>query len=283
VDPVKIAVLLAGAFFLVFGLAAYRHFYTALGATAGLAVWMAFKDTLIKLPGLREHPGTASILILVLLLLTGIFFASRFSRILAFFSGLGTGLILSQAVSTFLVKGTLPDAAIRFSSMDAMDILVGLIGGILFILFERAFAVLLTSVVGSLLCTWAIGGQWTFPGCLVLGLVAQPLVFKKLKLSASDAAGMDRSGSTKLMVFALALFLPAHAFAGLVIGGTNPTTSRAVIATGWRDGVRVDENHIILDKRGSMVAEIVVGKAFPHPPGRNLFSQLEDGFGRWYK
>ena len=66
-DPVRLAVLLAGAFFLAFGLAAYRHFYTVLGLAAGLAVWMALSDTLVQLPGLREHPGTASFLIFALL------------------------------------------------------------------------------------------------------------------------------------------------------------------------------------------------------------------------
>jgi hypothetical protein len=107
---------------------------------------MALSDTLVQLPGLREHPGTAGFLILALLVLTGVFFATRFRRLLAFFSGLGTGLILSQTLSVFMAEGALSGAAFRFGRIDVIDILVGLIGGILFLLFERIFAVLLTSV-----------------------------------------------------------------------------------------------------------------------------------------
>ena len=83
--------LLAGTFFLAFGLAAYRYFYTVLGAAAGLAMWIALSDPLLQLPGLKEHPGTAGILILVLLLLTGIVLASKFRKLVIFSSGLGTG------------------------------------------------------------------------------------------------------------------------------------------------------------------------------------------------
>lgn len=194
-DPVKIAVLFAGAFFLVFGLAAYRFFYTVLGATAGLAVWVALKDTLVQIPGLREHPGTASLLILVLLVLAGMFFASRFRKLLVFFAGLGTGLILSQAFAVFMKEGIIFGAVLQFSRINAMDVLVGLICGVLFILLESVFAVLLTSVVGSYLCTWAIGDRWVFLACMVVGLVAQPLVFMKFKPPPSGSGGKDATGS----------------------------------------------------------------------------------------
>lgn len=260
-DPIRLAVLLAGAFFLAFGLAAYRHFYTVLGATAGLAIWMALSDTLVQLPGLRERPGTAGFLILALLVLTGVFFATRFRRLLAFFSGLGTGLILSQTLSVFMAEGALSGAAFRFGRIDAMDILVGLIGGILFLLFERIFAVLLTSVVGSFLCTWAIGGKWTFIACLVIGLVAQPLVFMRFKPSP-PAAGRDRTGSTTLMAFLLLLLLPSASAADWVVERVNPSTSHVVIAAGWRDGVREGESYAVIDDSGSLVAEISVGEVF---------------------
>lgn len=260
-DLVRLAVLLAGAFFLAFGLAAYRHFYTVLGATAGLAIWMGLSDTLVQLPGLRERPGTAGILILVLLLLTGVFFASRFRRLLAFASGLGTGLILSQTLTVFMTEGALSGTAFRFGRITAMDILAGLIGGILFLLFERFFAVLLTSVVGSFLCTWAIGGKWTFMACLVIGLVAQPLIFMRFK-PPPPPAGRDRTGSTKMLVFLLLCLLPSAAIADWVVERVNPSTSRMVIDAGWRDGVREGEIYAVIDERGSLVVSITVGEVF---------------------
>jgi hypothetical protein len=262
VDPIKLAVLLAGAFFLAFGLAAYRHFYTALGATAGLAIWMALSDTLVQLPGLREQPGTASLLILALMLLAGVFFASRFRRLLAFIGGLGTGLILSQTLSVFMADGTLSGAAFRFGRIGAMDILAGLIGGVLFLLFERVFAVLLTSVVGSFLCAWAIEGRWTFLACLAIGLVAQPLVFMKFKPAQPAANGRNRTGSTTLMIFVLLWLLPSTAMADWVVERVNPSTSRVVLAAGWRDGVREGENYAVVDERSSLVTAIVIGEVF---------------------
>ncbi|MDF1524891.1 MAG: hypothetical protein RRA15_07455 [bacterium] len=262
-DSIRLAVLLGGTFFLAFGLAAYRYFYTVLGATAGLAVWMAVSDTLVQLPGLREHPGTAGLLILALLVLTGVFLASKFRRLLVFFSGLGTGLLLSQTFSVFMTGGALSDTAFRFGRIDAMDILVGLIGGILFLLFERVFALLLTSVVGSFLCTWAIGGgRWTFAACLLIGLVAQPLIFTRFKPPPPAAAGKDRTGSTTLMVFLLLWLLPAQAAASWVVERVHPLTSRVVIGAGWRDGVKENENYAVIDNRGSLIAVISVGEVF---------------------
>ena len=261
-DPVKLAVLLTGAFFLAFGLAAYRHFYTVLGATAGLAIWMALSDTLVQLPGLREHPGTAGFLILALLLLTGVFFASKFRRLLVFISGLATGLILSQALSMFMAEGNLSGAAFRFGRIDAMDILAGLIGGVLFLLFERVFAVLLTSVVGSFLCTWAIGGKWTFVVFVALGLVAQPLIFTKLKRSTSASPGKDKTGSTALLVFCLLCLFPAQAAADWVVERVNHQTSRVVISAGWRDGIREGLNCAVVDDQGSLAVVISIGEVF---------------------
>lgn len=261
-DPVKLAVLAAGAFFLAFGLAAYRHFYTVLGATAGLAAWMALRETLVQVPGLKEHPGTASLLILVLLILTGIFFASRFRRLLAFFSGLATGVILSQAVSGFMTAGDLSGAAFGFSRIDSMDILAGMIAGVLFLLFERVFAVLLTSVVGSFLCAWVIGGRWTFLACLLVGLVAQPLVFTRFKPQPSAAGGRDRTGSTTLLAFLLLLTVPSSAAADWTVERINFSTSRVVIAAGWRDGLREGEKYAVVDERGMLVTRLSVGEIY---------------------
>jgi len=262
VDSFELAVLLGGTFFLAFGLAAYKYFYTVLGATAGLVVWIALSDTLVQLPGLREHPGTAALLILALLVVIGVFFASKFRRLLAFFSGLGTGLLLSQTFSVFMSGGALSDTAFRFDRIGIMDILVGLIGGILFLLFERIFALLLTSVVGSFLCTWAIGGRWTFVACLLIGLVAQPLIFTRFKPSPPAAAGKDRTGSTTLMVFLLLWLFPAQAAANWVVERVIPPTSRVVIGTGWRDGVKENESYAVIDDRGSLIAVISVGEVF---------------------
>jgi len=260
-DPVRLMVLLTGAFFLAFGLAAYRHFYIVLGATAGLSIWMAVRDTMVLLPGLREHPGTAGLLLLALLVLTGGFFASRFRRLLVFAGGLGTGLILSQTVSVFMSEGTVSGAAFRFGRLDAMDVLVGLVGGVLFLLFERFFAVLLTSVVGSFLCTWAIGGRWTFAACLVVGLVAQPLIFMRFNRSRPSSV-KDRTGSTMMMLLLFIWLAPSVALADWVVERTNALTSRVVIGAGWRDGVREGEDYAIVDDLGSLVAVITVGDVF---------------------
>jgi hypothetical protein len=262
VDPVRIAVLLASGFFLAFGLAAYRHFYTVLGATAGLVVWMALTETLVQLPGLREHPGTASVLILVFLLLTGVFLASKFRKLLIFFSGLGTGLILSQTVAAIMTEGSLSNAGIRLGTIDAMDILAGLIGGVLFLLFERVFAVLLTSVIGSFLCTWALGGRWTFMLCLVIGLVAQPLIFRKVTPPASSGNGKNRSGTAAITAFLLLWLLPAPSIADWQVERVQTTTLRVVIAAGWRDGVKQGENYAVVDEQGSLIVVMSIGEVY---------------------
>jgi len=198
VDPVRIAVLFAGVFFLVFGLTAYRYFYTVLGATVGLAVWVGLKDSLVQIPGLRDHPGTASLLLLVFFVLAAMFLAFRFRRLLVFFAGLGTGLILSQAFAVFMAEGVVFGAVLRFNRVSAMDVLVGLICGVLFVLLEGVFAVLLTSAVGSFLCTWALGGRWTFLACLVAGVAAQLLVYMKFRPVLPGPGGKDGTGSKRL-------------------------------------------------------------------------------------
>ena len=255
-------VLLAGAFLLAFGLAAYRYFYTVLGVAAGLAVWIALSDFLLQLPGLREHPGTAGILILVLLLLTGVFFASKFRKLVAFVSGMGTGIILSRIFTVFMAEGVLSGARLQLGSIDAMDILVGLIGGVLFVLFEHVFAVLLTSVVGSFLCSWAMGVEWVFPLCLMIGLVAQPLIFLRFKPRPPETSDKNRTGWTLMKVFLLLLLLPSPAVADWLVERINPATSRFVVAAGWRDGVKENESYAVVDERGSLVMVISIGEIY---------------------
>lgn len=261
-DPVRFAVLLTGVFFLAFGLAAYRHFFKVLGATVGLFIWLALSDTLVQLPGLREHPGTARVLLLLLLVLTGVFLTSKFHKPLVFFSGFGTGMILSQAVAVFMAEGSLSSAGLSLGSINAMSLLAGLMGGVLFLFFEQLFAVLLTSVVGSFLSTWAIGGKWTFFSCLTIGLVAQPLIFARFKAASSTASGSSRTGSTTLTVFLLLWLMPTTAAAEWVVERINPPTSRVVIAAGWRDGVREGENYAVVNQEGTLVVEIYIGEVY---------------------
>ena len=254
--------LLAGTFFLAFGLAAYRYFYTVLGAAAGLAMWIALSDPLLQLPGLKEHPGTAGILILVLLLLTGIVLASKFRKLVIFSSGLGTGIILSRMVAVFMAEGVLSGTGLQLADIDAMDILAGLIGGVLFVLFERVFAVVLTSVVGSFLCKWAIGFEWVFPLCLIIGLIAQPLIFLKIKPPSGGRSDKGKSGWTVVKVFIVLFLLPSQAVADWLLERINPTTSRVVVAAGWRDGVKGNESYAVVDERGWLVIVISIGEVY---------------------
>jgi hypothetical protein len=245
---------MAGAFFLAFGLAAYRYFHTVVGATAGLALWIATHDSVKQLPGLKEHPGTASVLLLVLMVLVGVLFASKLRKLLIFISGLAVGLILSQTFAVFMSQGIISDTGFKFGNVDAMDILVGLVCGILCVIFERFFAVLITSVVGASLCSWAIGGSWTFPACLIIGLVAQPLVFGRFR-SAPVPAGKDRTGSRTAVVFLLLLLTPSAASAAWVVERIISPTSGIVIDAGWRDAVKTGEKYALVDKNSLLVAE----------------------------
>lgn len=175
---------MAGVFLLSFGLTAYRHFFRVLGLAAGLALWSAFREQLVRLPGLRDHPGTASVLLLILLCAAGVFLVTRFRMVFAFLAGFGTGVILSGVVETYFTAGSLFTDRFHISPSDPMDLLSGLVGGVLFLLFERLFALILTTSLGALLFAWAIGGHWTFILCFVVGLVAQLLIFARIRSSA---------------------------------------------------------------------------------------------------
>jgi len=182
-EPIEFAALVGGFFLLSFGLAAYRQFFKVLGLTAGLALWVVSRQYLVSLPGLQDHPGTTSVLILILFSGTGVLLATRFRRVLAFLGGFGTGVILSGMATSWFQGVPVPpmEAVSVFSRLDPMNILVGLVAGVLFILFEPFFAVFLTSSVGAFLCSWTLEGRWIFPVCLFLGFVAQPLILAKLK------------------------------------------------------------------------------------------------------
>ncbi|UCG39638.1 MAG: hypothetical protein JSV00_05305 [bacterium] len=261
-EPVRIVALLTGIFFLSFGLAAYRHFYKVLGAAAGLAIWAAFNDTAVQLPGLREHPGTASLLLMLLMVLSGVLVASKFRRVLAFLGGLGTGIILSQSLSSFFAGGPLLSGSIPEGAPGSMDILAGLVAGVLFIVLERFLAVLLTSAVGSFLCAWALGGRWTFAVCLALGLVAQPLIFSRLGRGRKAGGGEGTGGGSTTALLLLVLLLPATASADWTLRRVNAATSRVVIDAGWRDGVRKGERFAVTDQKGTLLAVITVSDVF---------------------
>ncbi len=185
-DPVKLVALMAGVFFLAFGLAAYRQFFKVLGVTVGVALWVVFREPLVRMPGLRDHPGTAALLILILFVAAGVLLVVKFRKIFAFLGGFGTGVILSGMVTSFFSGSSLAETESLFSHPAPMDLLAGLVAGVLFLLFERFFALLLTSSVGGFLCAWAIGGRWTFPLCILVGLVAQPLIFSRVLPSGTS-------------------------------------------------------------------------------------------------
>jgi hypothetical protein len=276
VDPVKLLVLMSGAFFLAFGMAAYRYFYTVLGAAAGLAVWAALRHWIVTLPGLRDHPGTAHLLFMLFLLLCGMLFARKFRKVIAFAGGFGTGAILSMAVASFLGEGDIPAAYLSADAITPMDLLAGLVGGVAFIFFERFFAILLTSAVGAFLCSWAIGGKWTFPLCLALGLIAQPLVFLRFR---SKGSGPDddrtKTGTTTILLIILTLAFPSQVLAKWAVDRVNSANSRVIIQAGWRDGVRPGEQYAVLGEDGKLIAVITISEIFsdssysdPIPPER---------------
>ncbi len=262
-DPVKLLVLLTGAFFLAFGMTAYRHFYTVLGGAAGLAVWVSGRHLIVNLPGLRDHPGTANLLRMVLLVLCGMLLARKFRKVVAFVGGFGTGIMLSMAAASFLGDGDLLPAVLSPGRVSPMDLLAGLVGGVAFLFFERFFAVLLTSAVGAFLCSWAIGGKWTFPACIALGLVAQPLVFMRFrKKGFGDGDDRTRTGTTTTLLLLAALALPSTAAAEWVVERVNAANSRVIIAAGWRDGVRQGEQYAVLGDGGRLIAVITISEIF---------------------
>jgi len=271
-DPVRLVALLSGVFFLAFGLAAYRQFFKVLGATAGVALWVVLREPLIGLPGLREHPGTASLLILILLCTGGILLVAKFRRLLAFLGGVGTGIILSGMVTSFFSGGSPPGTESFFSQPAPMDLLSGLVAGTLFLLFERFFAVLLTSSVGGFLCSWAIGGHWTFPLCLLIGLVAQPLIFSRMGIKGQgqgekwgkkgDGGTGKGTGSFLSLLVILAVAIPSVSMARWVVERVVTSNSRVVMGAGWRNGVRQGEQNAVLGREGELVAVITLSDVF---------------------
>ncbi|MDT8395512.1 MAG: hypothetical protein RRA32_03550 [bacterium] len=262
-DPVKLLVLMTGAFFLAFGVAAYRHFYSVLGGAAGLAVWAGLHHRVVSLPGLRDHPGTANLLLMILLFFSGMLLARKFRKVLAFVGGFGTGVMLSLAVGSFLGDGGPPPVFLSPETVGSMDLLAGMVGGVAFLFFEKFFAILLTSAVGGSLCYWAIGGRWTFPVCVSLGLAAQPLISMRFSPKGSgDGEERTRSGPTAVLLLLVALSFPSAAAAEWVVDRVNSLNSRVVIAAGWRDGVNLGEQYAVLGEGGRLIAVITISNVF---------------------
>ncbi|NOY86291.1 MAG: hypothetical protein GXP52_03185 [Deltaproteobacteria bacterium] len=210
-DPVPISVLLVGVFLLAFGLSVYRYFFHILGAVAGIAAGLASRDTLLTLTGLSEHPMVATVLIFSIFILIGMFLATRFRKILAFLAGLGAGAVLYRAALS-LWSGSPPGPSVfHVQSFGPMELLAGLTAAVLFVLFETVFALILTSAVGAALCTLALGGRWTFAALMLIGVIAQPLVSRRIipLPPGRGGNGGNRTRTTTVMtLLLLVLALP---------------------------------------------------------------------------
>jgi hypothetical protein len=261
-DPVPVVVLLLGGFLLVYGLGAYRIFFHVIGAAAGLVGAIALCERLVHLPGLSEHPKIASGLIYTLFILLGIFLATRFRRILAFLAGLGTGVICYRAALS-LWNGNDPVTALfQPESFGAMDLLSGLTAGVLFLLFEPLFALVLTSAAGAALCTYVLGGRWTFTICFVVGMLAQPFISKRfVPDTVSSRRGGRGNGTTALLLFFI--FVPVTvSFASWQVHHVNNSTGRITIDMGQRQGIRPGDRFVILDSDRKMIHALVVSEVF---------------------
>jgi len=232
-DPVSIAVLLTGVFFLAFGMTAYRYFYVVIGVTVGLVAAVWARKPMLTLPGLSDRPGVAGVLIIVLFVLLGIFLATRFRKPLAFLSGLGTGVFLYRVAAAIWTGGNIVQALTGPIKPGAMELLAGTVFGILFLLYEFLFALVLTSAVGAALCTWVIGGRWTFAAFLLIGLVAQPLISNRLvPESIGGKKGRDATKTglkTRLFIIAMLIIPPSSAWADQIMHQITMQSGKAVL------------------------------------------------------
>ncbi len=281
-------VLLVGAFFLAFGMNSYRYFYIILGGAAGVASGVVIREPLLGLPGLSEHPGIAGALIYALCILVCIFLATRFRRILAFLGGVSTGIILSRAVGSVMGQAG-PEMIFHPSDFGAIDVLAGLTVGVLFLLFEKVFALLLTSAIGAALCSWSVGGSWSFFIFLIIGLIAQPLISHRITpRGKGDGGDNDRTGSTTKTsltastILIGALLWPVLSSADWVVNRVNSSTGRVIVGMGWRNGITPGEHYAVLGGNGGMVAEVVIDEVFTdtsysEPLSSDQLSRIKEG------
>ena len=285
-DLARILLLLTGAFLLAYGLSAYRYFFHILGASGGLFLGMASRKTLLKLPGLSNNPGIAGALIFLLFILTGMFLATRFRRILTFLAGLGTGAVIYRAVVSLWTGSDMTSLIFQPESFGLMELLAGMVVGVFFLLFEGVFALILTSAVGAALCTTALGGRWTFPLCLLLGLVAQPLISRRVTPDGGPGPGASRTGTrrkTTILSLLVLLLLPAtSSFAVWEIQRINTSSGRVTIDRGSRHGVRGGQSFAVVDEGRNLltvinIKEVYTGVAYSEVLPHDKISRIEVG------
>lgn len=188
-DGTRLALLMVGIFFLAYGLLAYRFFFAILGGATGLVAGVLVLPTLLKVPQLAAHKVEVTLALLVLLLVLGILLIHFLRKAVLFLGGLASGIILAHFATQGLAAADILSRLPRLSEIHAVDILVGVLLGILFLIFESFFAVVLTSFAGAFLCTWALGGRWTFAIAFGLGLLLQPILARFLPLPAHSQGG----------------------------------------------------------------------------------------------
>jgi len=263
-DLTGAAAVLAGIFFLAFGIAVYRYFFYLIGAAAGIMAAVLAREPMLKMPGLSGHPGVAGALIFLLFILLGVFLATRFRKILAFLGGLGTGAFLYRVIAAVWVGGDVARALTGSVVPGPMELLAGAVCGVLFILFEYSFALVLTSAVGAGLCTWALGGRWTFAATLAIGLVAQPLISHRF-IPGGVAGKGDTTGTgrrTRLMLLALLLIPTAPSHADLVVHHVSHQSGRVVLDVGKNAGVRAGDMWAVINEDGDLIVQVIVSEVF---------------------
>jgi hypothetical protein len=198
VDGTKLALLMVGIFFLAYGLVAYRFFFAILGGTAGLVSGVLLLPSLLRIPILAGRETEATLVLLLLLLLAGILLIHLLRKPVIFLGGAAAGILLSHFAGGGLAAAPeLFSRVPRLGEIHAIDALVGILLGVMFLVFESLFAVVLTSFAGAFLCAWGLGGKWTFPAAFVLGLALQPLLARYLPLPAHSHGGVVRKGRRK--------------------------------------------------------------------------------------
>ncbi len=197
-DGAKLALLMIGIFFLAYGLVAYRFFFAILGGAAGLVSGVLLLPSLLRMPILAGHGTVATLVVLLFLLLAGILLIHFLRRPVIFLGGAATGILISHfATSGLSAVPELFSRLPRLGEIHAIDALVGVLLGVMFLVFESMFAVVLTSFTGAFLCAWGLGGRWTFPAAFVLGLVLQPILARYLPLPAHSQGGGGRKGKRR--------------------------------------------------------------------------------------
>ena len=263
-DLIGAAAIIAGVFFLAFGIVAYRYFYYLIGAAAGIMAAVLARKTMLRLPGLSTHPGLAGILIFLLFILLGVFLATKFRKILAFLGGLGTGVFLYRVIAAVWVGGDVVKVLTSSVMPGPMELLAGAVFGVLFMLFEYFFALVLTSVIGAWLCTWVLGGRWTFAATFAIGLVAQPLISRRFLPGRVVGRGdKTRAGrKTRLLLLAMLLFPVSSSNAEMAVHHVIYQSGRVVLDVGKTAGVRKGEVWAVLSENGDLMATVVVSEVF---------------------